>query len=254
VLAGITNSSYRRNCTVNTPRILRIIQIIFLGVGLLFLLVGIGLFVHTRHFVATAQHAGGTVVSLELVTSNLRSRSSSPTWAPRVQFATPDGQTHEFVSTSSSNPPSYGRGEHVGVLFDPARPEIARIDSFFSLWGAPLIFTVLGGVFVLIMGVVMLALRRGAARNATLLRTGTRIEARFQSVEQNTSMTVNGRHPYRILTQWQDPQSSRLYLFESGNLWFDPISFIQQETIPVYIEAGNPKHYCMDISFLPKPA
>ncbi|MDR2174134.1 MAG: hypothetical protein LBE32_08070 [Burkholderiales bacterium] len=74
----------------------------------------------------------------------------------------------------------------------------------------------------------------------------------FQSVALNTSLRVNGRHPFHVLTQWQDPITGEIRIFESHNVWFDPTQYCTNQQITVYIEPGDPKKYYVDLSFLPR--
>lgn len=115
-----------------------------------FLLVGLGMLggavyslVTTWRFIGGAIAADGVVIALE-------SRSSSDgdyTYHPRVAFETEDRRRIEFTGDTGSRPAAFDIGEPVRVLFDPARPETARIDSFFQLWLLPLILGGLGTVF-----------------------------------------------------------------------------------------------------------
>lgn len=79
-----------------------------------------------------------------------------------VEFAAPDGSVIRFDGVSTSPPPV--AGTPVKVLYNPAQPNRARIDSFVQRW-------LLGAVFASI-GIVFLAagsLRRShsARQNAT---------------------------------------------------------------------------------------
>jgi hypothetical protein len=80
------------------------------------------------------------------------------------------------------------------------------------------------------------------------------IEASIQSVGINTDVSVNGRNPFRIVAQWQDPATSQVYVFESHNIWFDPSSYIKQKAIRVFVDKANPGKYYVDVSFLPQLA
>jgi hypothetical protein len=233
-------------------------------VPVIFLVIGLGVlansgfgWAHQHRFVAAASHAPGIVIGMERHYSRSSSRSSSSsggtTWAPVVRFTAPDGEQHEFVSSAGSNPPSYHRGEVVDVLFEPGRPESAKINGWFSLWGGISIAGGLGSVFSLV-GVIIILFRRRAGHRRSLLKTGRRVDAGFQSVEENTGLHVNGRSPFRVLCQWQDPQTSLVHVFASENLWYDPSAYIKTATFPVYIEPGNPQHYYVDISSLPRAA
>lgn len=120
---------------------------------------------------------------------------------PIVAFQDASGQRVEFQSSSGSNPASYSVGKIVSVLYRAGEPQSARINGFFSLWGAALIVGILGGVFSLV-GVSMILvpmIRQG--RGAKLLEAGQLVIASVQGVEQNTRLVTNGQSPFRIVTQ-----------------------------------------------------
>jgi hypothetical protein len=88
----------------------------------------------------------------ELRTRELQMRSSEqlqedPVFAPVLEFATPDGQVHRIEGDASS-PPRYRVGDVVSVLFDPADPGGARIETFSGLWLGVLL-TAVGGALTL---------------------------------------------------------------------------------------------------------
>lgn len=233
---------------------LKILRVTFFVIGLAMLAGAVFWLVYQRHFVATASRAQGTVIELERHhSSKSDGNGSNTTWAPVVTFTTPDGATHTFVSRSSSNPPAYSRGERVGVFYNTDKPESGVIDGWFSLWGGISIVGALGLIFTLVGGGMILFGQSGGRRKA-LLKTGRRIEAHFQSVQQNAGLAVNGQHPFQIICQWQDPQTSQVHVFASENLWYDPSEFIHHKNFQVYLEPGNTKHYYVDISSLPPMA
>jgi Protein of unknown function (DUF3592) len=227
-----------------------VIKYLFSGIGLAMLAAALFWYQSVKAFVAGASVAQGTVV--ELVRS--QSGSDSPTYRPVVRFNASDGQAIEFTSKMGSNPPSYRKGEKVEVFYKPADPQNAMINGFFSLWGGPVIVGGLGAVFFLVGGGIWLFARLKGQRDEYLMTHGTPIQTKFQSVELNNSLTVNGANPFRVVTQWQDPATSELHVFKSNNLWFDPSDYIKQRQITVFIEANNPKKYFVDLSFLPKLA
>ncbi len=117
---------------------------IFLLVGLGMLGGGIYSFVTTWQFIGGAAAADGVVIALEERRSSADGDSS---YYPRVVFETEDRRKYEFIGDTGSRPAAFDVGERVRVLFDPARPEAARIDSFLQLWLLPLILGGLGTVF-----------------------------------------------------------------------------------------------------------
>ena len=230
-------------------RTVAIVKYTFAAVGLLMIVIAVAWYANVRAFVAKAAVAQGTVVDLLPVRSD-----NSTTWKPVVRFTSADRQNVEFTSSTSSNPPSYSKGEKVEVLYAPANPYDAKINGFFSLWGGASIVGGLGAVFFLI-GASIIAFGHMRARQNEYLRTqGTRVQARFQQVERNPSIQVNGANPFRIVCQWQDPATAQMHVFRSANLWFDPTDHIKSRDLTVFIETGNPKKYLVDTSFLPKLA
>ena len=228
---------------------IKIIKYLFSAIGLGMLVGSFLLYQNTASFLTNAIKAEGVVVNL------VASRSSdSTTYRPTVRFKTIEGSMVEFTSSTGSNPASYSRGEKVTVLYLPQQPDEARIDSFFSLWGGATIVGGLGSVFFLIgFGMIIYGVRK-QRKKEHLLERGTRINTQYQSVSRNTSLTVNGRHPYVITSQWMNPKTNELHIFESDNIWFDPEQHIKGETVMVFIDPDDPSQYHVDISFLPKLA
>ncbi|TXS96022.1 DUF3592 domain-containing protein [Parahaliea maris] len=227
-------------------KVLKIVPAIFGVTGLLMLAGATALFLNTRDFIATAAVTEGKVTEL------VRSRSSdSDTYRPVVVFTTAAGRSVEFTSSSGSNPPSFHRGETVTVLYQPDTPEQARIGSFFSLWGLPMIVGGMGLVFSLVgWGIIASQVLR-KRRNQHLRQHGLPVSAEITSVDLDTSFKQNGRSPYRIHAQWQDPGSRKVYVFSSDAIWYDPSDYVAIDEITVYVQRGNPSRYHMDTSFLP---
>jgi hypothetical protein len=203
----------------------------------------------TTDFLDRAEDAEGEVIEM------IRSRSDdSYTYKPVVEFTTPSGVQIEFTSSTSSNPPSYDVGEIVDVLYDPEDPNNARIDGAFSLWFLPVFLSIFGLIFAGI-GTGLLAVGIMFNRKRQYLAThGEPIQARYKGVEKNTSLKVNGRNPYNLIGEWQNPSTGEIHIFKSENLWYDPEDYVDVETVTVLIAPGNPRKYLMDTEFLPKMA
>lgn len=228
-------------------KIIAITKYLFTLIGLAMLIGAFFAFTSTRDFLDTAVETQGTVIEL------IRERSSdSTTYRPVVEFKTKQGQVIEFASSSSSNPPSYSSGEAVTVLYQPLFPEQAKIKGFFSLWGAVMILSIMGSVFFFI-GFTVIRLGMKKVKQIEHLKShGVPVKAKFLAVEINGTFKVDGRSPYQISAQWQDPNTSKVHVFTSENLWFDPTLHITQDEITVLIERDNPEKYYMDTSFLPE--
>lgn len=236
-------------------KVLKIVRWVFTIVGIGMLLGSLFVYQNTRSFLGKAVEANGRVIGLERSrSSSTSSTSSSSTYRPVVEFTTASGKRIEFTSSVGSNPPSYREGEAVTVLYLAADPYRARIKSFFSLWFGFMILLGLGLVFAGV-GVGMALVQSRSRRQADWLRrNGRRMKTAFKTVELNDSLRVNGRSPYRIISQGADPASNTVRVFQSENIWFDPTEYIKGETIEVLVDPRNPGKYLMDTTFLPRLA
>jgi hypothetical protein len=120
------------------------------GIGLLFL--GAHLYQKTAHFLASAVPARGVVVSMEVNDSG-----EDTTWSPVVEFDH-QGRRYRFKDSVGSNPASYRRGDQARVLYDPSRPNDARIDRGHWNRTIPLLIAVFGAVLC-IAGLAVLRTR-----------------------------------------------------------------------------------------------
>ena len=124
------------------------------AVGAVFLILGIRNFLRTRRFVSQAASATGTVTDVKTRTSTSHTGDGPRLRTyryPVVRFQTRDGRTVEVESKTGTSGFSQKPGEQVEVLYDPLKPEEARIKTFMMLWFAPLIFSVLG-FFMFVFG------------------------------------------------------------------------------------------------------
>jgi len=222
---------------------IRIFKWTFLVIGLALATVAVLIVMNTRKFIARAESARGTVVEMA---------GDRDGYAPVVKFRTAKGRERSFEEAGRSNPPSYAVGERVQVLYDPKHPDDARIDSFSDLWALPMILGGMGVLFAGIGGGVMLFGMSGRRRKEYLLAYGTAIETELQGVERNGALEFNGKNPWRVATQWLNPDTNKLRIFYSENLWFDPSRFVTQKRVTVLLDPKNPKRYYMDISFVPQ--
>ncbi len=228
-----------------------IVTYVFAAVGLLLLGVALLLVTSTNSFLATAVEADGVVVEFSASTA---SNSVFQKRKPVVEFMATNGEKIESTASLATNPPRYTLGEQVRVLYDAAEPRNFKIDDFLSLWGAATILGALGAAFFLVGGGMLLSGVLTRRRDTYLRSNGTPISADYQRVELNKWVKINGKHPFRILTQWQNPSTSQLHIFKSHNLWFDPSTHIGTKKMTVFVDLSNPKKYCVDLAFLSQVA
>lgn len=127
--------------------------------GFIFLAAGVGMGViclvtlaRTRRFLAQAHETPAQVVG-----NHSRHHNRKHTYYPVLRYQTQEGTSHEVVSPVGSNPPRYREGEQVTILYNPANPQQVRINNFLNLWLMPLLFGVLGGAFLLVGGLALMA-------------------------------------------------------------------------------------------------
>lgn len=234
------------------------IGIIFSFVAVVLLYFAFAQMTSTRNFLKTATETGGRVASLNIGTS--RSTGSggvsrtTTIYYPVVEFNMVDGQDITFVSSVGSNPSSYEVGDSVAVLYNPQNPHNAKIKSFMDLWFGVLVPGGLGAVFLLIGLVLSLVMVKNIRLKKWLQQNGQVIETDVQSCELDTSMAMNGVHPYTITSQWQNPATQTVFVFKSEGIWYNPSQFVAGKKIKVFLDPKNYKHYYMDLSTLPKQA
>ena len=233
---------YDRRVVVTRVSFAKYMAVLMGGIALC---VAISSAMNSRAFVAGATHADGTVIDLVR-----HARSNSNAVAPVVRFATADGETIEFCSDTASDPPSYTRGERVGVLYRPLSPREARVDDFESLWASSVFFGAIGSIFFG-TGVAWIAWSIALARKAAdLKRRGQRLATTVLRVDMNSNVTVQGLHPYRVFTQWRDPATAGVRTFESDYVWVDPTPYLEGRTVTVFVDPRDPSRYHVDLAFV----
>lgn len=221
-----------------------------LWIGAVFLVVGVGMLAgaafaerSARQFETEAIAASGTVIDL-----SRRSSDDGYTYAPVVEWFDGAGTRHEFVGSVASSPPSYEVGESVAVRYRAGQPGRARIADFANRYLLPLIFGGLGAVFAVVGGGIVVFFVRNRRRIAGLKTAGVPIQAKFLESWRDTSIAVNGRHPWRVAAQATHPATGKLCRFESGPVWVDPAAALAGRTVRVLIDPHDPDSHHVDLS------
>lgn len=222
---------------------------LFAAVGLGMLMGAVRVHNHTASFVSRASRAQGIVTAMV----PQRSTDNSISYRPIVRFQHGEQQI-QFSESVSSNPPAYDVGQSVPVLYLESNPYDAKIDSFWSLWFLTTLLSAMGTIFLAVGGGLILVPALTRRTDERLLHEGRPIDAEFQGVSLNSAISVNGRSPFRVNVQWLDPLTSRVRIFQSHNVWFDPTAYLKEKKIRVFLDPNNPAKYYVDLSFLPKLA
>ncbi|MBU0578288.1 DUF3592 domain-containing protein [Patescibacteria group bacterium] len=225
---------------MKTPKAAYIIYFVFTAVGIALIAAGFIFLKNTNDFIKQSTSAPGIVIDME----------GYDTYKPIVEFITETGEVITFAGSVSSDPPAYSVGEEVEVLYIPDNPQRAEIKSFLQLWFMPLI---MGGIGIIFFGVgfgIFLYRRYRKKLIERLKMSGRVIETEFVRVNVNTNLAINGKHPYNIITQYNE--NGTVHVFKSENIWYDPTNYVTQKKITVMVDPNSMKKYYMDISFLPE--
>ncbi len=176
----------------------------------------------------------------------------------QIYFAEKDDHTvivqytvNDTVYTSELNfySSSFSVGQEIDILYSPENPQKIAAKNSALLF---LILPGIGAVFVLLgFGGLFVKIRRIFLRKQ-LLECGEKIYADFIEITTNWHYSVNHRHPYNVICRWQNPADGRIHTFKSENLWDYPQHLTENTEIqiPVYLDIFNIKKYYMDLSEL----
>lgn len=212
---------------------------IFCIIGLVIWVQVFYIYQQDRVFIEKANVVSGTVLS------------NSTNDRTFVSFVTKEGRQIKFSSNTGNNPSGYNEGESVEVLYDPENPNNASINDFYTQYLGVSVLGFLGAVFFLTGFSFFLSNHSKQRKIEFLQQSGTCITTKFIDVQIDLGVSLNDSNPYFICTEWLDPKTNKIHLFESDNIWFDPTEFIKTDEINVLIDRNNPNKYVMDVSFLP---
>jgi hypothetical protein len=148
--------------------------------GLIFAVIGVGLLAgsylsyHREHARVKAwSRTTGIVTGLQEQRSKDSEGHISLTYAPIVEFTLPNGETHRFIGSIASYPPSHAEHQQVHVLYNPLRPSEADVDSFVTHW--------LLAICLLGAGIVCSLFAAVIIRNAKDASAATEISVSFEA-------------------------------------------------------------------------
>ena len=220
-------------------------------IGLLFALIGTGMGIGTYYALNSANtlvsegiRTEGTVIDLQY----RRDDEGGGTYAPVVEFFDRDGQRQVHHSSSSSNPPAYDRGEKVTLYYKEGTPERAMIDSFTDRWMLPMILGIFAVVFGGVGYVILYLMIRRRRTVARLKSRGVGIEADFEDCYLDTSTTVNGRSPWRVIATAKHPATGMTQSFVSEQIWVDLSQELEGRKVRVLIDPAQPDDHYVDLS------
>ena len=235
----------------------KLVKLVFFGFGFIWIAFGAFFFIDAKFFSSKAYKATGTVVELKKVrrlsTSSSGSTSHVTTYYPVVRYQTKNGKNVTFTSSSGSYPSPYKRGDRVTLLYDPENPQKARIESFSSMWLAPILGFGIGGILFFTGSVILMWGKLSGRKIEWFKHNGLPIMAEIEKISVNKKIKVNGKHPYKIYAKFLNPQTNEIQVFKSKNLWVDPERQLTEKnmtSIEVWVDPKNYEKYLMNTGFL----
>ena len=218
----------------------KLIWIIFTGLGAIFIVIGLVIFVNG--FSSTDK-----VETVGTVTKIIPYRDSNYNLKHEVYVSyTVEGREYESRLDGYSS--SFYEGKKIDIYYNKDNPNIVGTKFAGVLYliapGIGLIFFIIGATGLLVKGNKNKLEKR-------IKETGQLIYANYVETELNTSYNVNGKNPFNVICEWNNPADNKKYIFKSKNIWIDPEYIIQEKGIkqfPVYID--DKMKYIVDIDVL----
>ncbi len=158
------------------------------------------------------------------------------------------GKTYNDIPLGEYSSGMY-EGKEIELLVDPQRP--GRVSTAFgNIFGSSM-FIGMGAIFAAV-GIcpIILRIRKGAQKKK-LISAGRSIFATVDSIDINSSYSVNGCHPFVIYCSYKDEYKDIIYRFKSENLWTDPSRVIQPGSeIRIYVDGTDFSRYHVDTESL----
>jgi len=107
-------------------------------------------------------------------------------------------------------------------------------------------FFIVGGVFFVIGQVFLARIRKKNRMRDELLTMGHCVMAKVVGVEQNRTVSINGRHPYRVRCRYEAPDGT-VHAFCSWDIKYDPTGLFLRDTVDVYVDRYDMDRYYVDL-------
>jgi hypothetical protein len=165
--------------------------------------------------VATGHRAEGVVVR------NAPGSGRRPAIYPVVSFQV-DGRPVQIKGHIGSKPAAHAVNDTVVVFYQRDDPEHALIGTFRELY---LIATILSGIGVILAGIgggFLLVPRWIRHKRERIIAEGISAQAKVVDIFIDRSLRVNGRSPWVIVAEFQDPITGETIRCKSHYLWEAP--------------------------------
>lgn len=220
-------------------RVENFIWIVFCVIGSIFFIIGLSICINifnTENRIQTQ----GTITQIETY------RDSEGVISHSV-FVSYNVEGKEYETRLNGYVDSFYEGKEIEIYYDKNNPRKIGANSLDIV---TLIFPVFGLIFFSIGLIGIIFNINKKKKEKYLKENGDQIYAKYIETIVNVNYAVNGRHPYNIICEWENPSDNKKYIFRSGNIWINPENIINEKNIkmfPVYIKRDDIKEYAVDI-------
>lgn len=108
------------------------------------------------------------------------------------------------------------------------------------------VFWAIGIIFLFVVFVLSLLNNLEGKKKKYLLESGRVIYAHVDSIDLNSFVEVNRKHPFVIKCSYTDPATGTVHHFKSEN-YFGDLSYFIDKDVRVFIDGNDYSYYVMDI-------
>lgn len=219
-----------------SQKILILVPGVFLIAGVGMLIGGIFLLMSTLRFKETAIEISGEITRIDSTYDNDGDEHCSVFVSYEYS-----GERYENVRLNSYSSSMY-EGKKISLYCDPENPRHIQAGSM--LYFAPIFLLAMGTVFALVGGGILIPTITAISNRKKIREQGISIYATVEEIAYDTSITVNGRHPFALYCIYRDDYKDVTYRFKSGKLWIDPSTvFPVGSMIEVKVDANDYSKY-----------
>lgn len=228
-----------------SQKILILVPGAFLIAGIGMLIGGIFLLMSTLRFKETAVEIPGEITRIDGAYDN----DGDEHYSVFVSYEY-NGERYENVRLNSYSSSMY-EGKKISLYCDPESPRHIQAGSM--LYFAPVFLLAMGTVFALVGGGILIPTIITVSNRKKIREQGISIYATVEEIVYDTSIAVNGRHPYAIYCTYRDDYKDVTYRFKSGELWSDPSAvFPVGSMIEVKVDANDYSKYYVNVDEMEK--
>ncbi len=218
-----------------------IIGSIFLGVGIITLMSYFWISNENDRFLKSAEKTPATIIDINSVYD---SADDDYEHEVIVKYEVDGREYSGRLDRYSSN---MHIGDEVTIYYNRANPSYFRSDQSDIFW----IFFLFSGIFSVIGGGLLISYIISKRKKKKIENYHFMIRAHIEEVNYDTSISYNGRHPYRVYASYTNSADNKLYTYVSEPIFQNIRPLIEGNkitTVPVYVDPNNYAHYIVDLS------